>query len=71
MLRIAFEEKNIESRPLWKPLHLQPVFSPYNFYGTNVAEKLFENGLCLPSGPILSEVHQYRIQAVVQKLFGI
>lgn len=58
MLRLAFEEKNIESRPLWKSLHLQPVFSQYDFYGNNVAENLFENGLCLPSGPILSEAYK-------------
>lgn len=71
MLRLAFAEKNIESRPLWKPLHLQPVFSQYDYYGDYVAEKLFENGLCLPSGPILSEAHKFRIQTVVQKLFRI
>ena len=70
MLRLAFQSKNIESRPLWKPLHLQPVFSQYHYYGTNVSENLFENGLCLPSGPIMSAAHKDRIQVVVQELFG-
>src|SRR5690554_7955835 len=49
-LRLAFLEDNIESRPLWKPMHLQPVFADAPYYGGNVSEKLFENGLCLPSG---------------------
>lgn len=70
MLRLAFQSKNIESRPLWKPLHLQPVFSQYHYYGTNVSENLFDHGLCLPSGPIMSAAHMDRIQAVVQELFG-
>ena len=69
MLRLAFSEKNIESRPLWKPLHLQPVFSKYLYFGSVIAETLFENGLCLPSGPILTEKERSRIKAVVVKLF--
>lgn len=70
MLRLAFAEKNIESRPLWKPLHLQPIFSQYQYYGNNVAESLFEKGLCLPCGPILSEKDRYRIKSVVLALFS-
>jgi dTDP-4-amino-4,6-dideoxygalactose transaminase len=53
-IRIALETENIESRPLWKPMHLQPIFEHYPYYGTDVAEKLFQNGLCLPSGSNLS-----------------
>jgi dTDP-4-amino-4,6-dideoxygalactose transaminase len=54
-LRLALEGANIESRPLWKPMHLQPVFGEYPYYGERVCETLFENGLCLPSGSILTE----------------
>jgi dTDP-4-amino-4,6-dideoxygalactose transaminase len=49
-LRLALEKSNIESRPLWKPMHLQPVFEKYPYYGNEVAENLFKFGLCLPSG---------------------
>ncbi|CAN1531435.1 WecE Predicted pyridoxal phosphate-dependent enzyme apparently involved in regulation of cell wall biogenesis [Flavobacteriaceae bacterium] len=49
-LRLALEQANIESRPLWKPMHLQPIFEKYPYYGNQVAENLFEFGLCLPSG---------------------
>ena len=70
-LRLALEAENIESRPLWKPMHLQPIFEKYPYYGTTVAETLFENGLCLPSGSNLKEEELARIAAVVKKLFGI
>ena len=49
-LRLALEQANIESRPLWKPMHLQPIFEKYPYYGNKGAENLFEFGLCLPSG---------------------
>jgi dTDP-4-amino-4,6-dideoxygalactose transaminase len=49
-LRFALEQANIESRPLWKPMHLQPIFEKYPYYGNQVAENLFNFGLCLPSG---------------------
>lgn len=55
-IRIALEAKNIESRPLWKPMHLQPVFADCPFYGDGVAERLFKNGLCLPSGSNLNKI---------------
>lgn len=54
-LRLALEAANIESRPLWKPMHLQPIFKDYPFYGDGTSEKLFDTGLCLPSGSILTE----------------
>jgi dTDP-4-amino-4,6-dideoxygalactose transaminase len=69
-LRLALESDNIESRPLWKPMHLQPVFSEYPYYGNKVAEKLFENGLCLPSGSNLTNEDRKRIAIVVRNLFG-
>ena len=54
-LRLDLEKENIESRPLWKPMHLQPVFQQFPSYGGGVSEKLFEQGLCLPSGSALKE----------------
>lgn len=53
-IRLALDKKNIESRPLWKPMHLQPIFENYPFYGDGTSAKLFDNGLCLPSGSNLS-----------------
>ncbi len=60
-LRVHLEKENIESRPLWKPMHLQPVFEKYPYYGNKVCENLFENGLCLPSGSNLLEKDKSRI----------
>ena len=68
-VRMAFESENIESRPLWKPLHLQPIFSKYPYYGNAVAETLFENGLCLPSGSNLTDEDRERISVVVKQMF--
>jgi len=68
-LRLALEADNIESRPLWKPMHLQPIFEQYPYYGGSVSERLFENGLCLPSGSNLSENDRNRIRAVFSKFF--
>ena len=68
-LRLAFLEDDIESRPLWKPMHLQPVFENTPYYGGSVAEELFENGLCLPSGSNLTEDDKVRITAIVKKVF--
>lgn len=68
-LRLALLNDNIESRPLWKPMHLQPVFSYAPYYGGNVSEKLFENGLCLPSGSNLTDEERERIKEVVRKVF--
>ena len=69
-LRLAFETANVESRPLWKPMHLQPVFENYPYYGTKVAERLFEKGLCLPSGSNLNDEERERIAGVVRSFFG-
>ena len=68
-LRLALEAENIESRPLWKPMHLQPIFEKYPYYGNNVAETLFENGLCLPSGSNLTDSDRERIATVVSRVF--
>ncbi|MFV0222539.1 aminotransferase class I/II-fold pyridoxal phosphate-dependent enzyme [Empedobacter falsenii] len=69
-LRLAFLEDEIESRPLWKPMHLQPVFANSPYYGGKVAEELFENGLCLPSGSNLTDAERERIAAKVNAVFG-
>jgi dTDP-4-amino-4,6-dideoxygalactose transaminase len=53
-IRIALEKHNIETRPLWKPMHKQPVFEKYESYGGKVSESLFDQGLCLPSGSNLT-----------------
>jgi dTDP-4-amino-4,6-dideoxygalactose transaminase len=68
-LRLALEAENIESRPLWKPMHLQPIFSNYPYYGKKVAENLFETGLCLPSGSNLTDNDRERIVAVIVSVF--
>ena len=68
-LRLAFEQANIECRPLWKPMHLQPIFEKYPYYGSTVAETLFEKGLCLPSGSNLTNEERERISAVVHAFF--
>lgn len=68
-LRLAFENKNIECRPLWKPMHLQPVFYGYPYYGNRVAEYLFEKGLCLPSGTNLTVGDKNRIKEVINTFF--
>ncbi|MPS65203.1 aminotransferase class I/II-fold pyridoxal phosphate-dependent enzyme [Chryseobacterium sp.] len=69
-LRLALLENNIESRPLWKPMHLQPVFADAPYYGENVAEELFNNGLCLPSGSNLSDKDRERIANVIKNFFN-
>jgi dTDP-4-amino-4,6-dideoxygalactose transaminase len=68
-LRLAFDAENIESRPLWKPMHLQPIFENYPYYGSNIAETLFENGLCLPSGSNLTDNDRTRIRQVIYDCF--
>ncbi len=68
-LRLAMEKENIECRPLWKPMHLQPVFAIYPFYGDGTAEKLFNQGLCLPSGSNLSSEEITRVAALLNYEF--
>ena len=64
-LRLQLENENIESRPLWKPMHLQPVFKNAPYYGGSVSEELFNNGLCLPSGSNLNSDDVARIKSVL------
>lgn len=69
-LRLALLEDNIESRPLWKPMHLQPVFAESQYYGEKVGEALFDNGLCLPSGSNLTDADRERIRVVISSFFN-
>jgi dTDP-4-amino-4,6-dideoxygalactose transaminase len=68
-IRLAMDEENIETRPLWKPMHQQPVFSSSKSYLNGVSDKLFENGLCLPSGSNLTEEEFKRIFNCLDKIF--
>lgn len=69
-IRLALEKENIESRPLWKPMHLQPIFEQYLYYGNKVAESLFNTGLCLPSGSNLSTMDRERIKNAFAKILS-
>ncbi|MDR0231307.1 MAG: aminotransferase class I/II-fold pyridoxal phosphate-dependent enzyme [Dysgonamonadaceae bacterium] len=66
-LRLALNEVNIESRPLWKPMHLQPIFNDCPYYGDGTSDALFENGLCLPSGSMLTEKELSRVVEIIRQ----
>jgi dTDP-4-amino-4,6-dideoxygalactose transaminase len=68
-ISISLSRDNIESRPLWKPMHLQPVFASSPYYGRQFSNKLFENGLCLPSGSNLTMDDLQRISSGILGLF--
>jgi dTDP-4-amino-4,6-dideoxygalactose transaminase len=70
-IRIDLERENIECRPLWKPMHLQPIFEKYPFFGDGTSEKLFEQGLCLPSGSNLTESDLERVLAAIKKVLSV
>lgn len=67
-LMSVFAEENIETRPLWKPMHLQPVFNDCPYYGETVAEDLFRRGVCLPSGSNITNDDKNRIKDVINNL---
>jgi dTDP-4-amino-4,6-dideoxygalactose transaminase len=69
-IRLALEKENIESRPLWKPMHMQPIFEQYPYYGTNVSEKLFDQGLCLPSGSNLSSTEHQLVVKIIRNILS-
>lgn len=64
------EEDNIESRPVWKPMHLQPIFERYDFVGTGVSEELFNTGVCLPSDTKMTEEQQLEVIQIIKEMFG-
>ncbi len=66
----ALEKENIESRPIWKPMHMQPVFEEYDYIGEGVSEKLFENGVCLPSDTKMTDEDLTRVCKVIKGLWG-
>lgn len=68
-LRLALDAANIESRPLWKPMHLQPIFVKDPYYGGNLSESLFQNGLCMPSGSNLDDNDRNRIKTSLDQFF--
>lgn len=68
-VRLTLAEQQIEARPVWKPLHLQPAFAHCEYLGGNVAQTLFETGLCLPSGSNLSQADLDRVIQAVQRCF--
>ncbi len=70
-IRLALEKENIESRPLWMPMHLQPVFREAKMLGGKVCEELFRTGLCLPSGSALRAEDRERVAAVVRSSAGL
>lgn len=67
----ALEKENIESRPVWKPMHMQPFFEKYDFVGTNVSEKLFENGICLPSDTKMTEADLEKVVKIIKGLWMV
>jgi dTDP-4-amino-4,6-dideoxygalactose transaminase len=69
-LRLRLEQDNIESRPLWKPMHLQPVFSTCPYYGAGISDQLFADGLCLPSGSNLTAADMHRILSVIDEVIN-
>jgi len=68
-IRLAMDEENIETRPLWKPMHQQPIFASSKKYLNGISDKLFDNGLCLPSGSNLAEAEFDRILNKLDELF--
>lgn len=68
-IMLALEEDNIESRPIWKPMHMQPVFMEYDFIGEGVSEEIFENGVCLPSDTKMSKEDLNRVCAIIKGLW--
>jgi dTDP-4-amino-4,6-dideoxygalactose transaminase len=65
----ALEKENIESRPIWKPMHMQPFFIKYDYIGGNVSEKLFENGVCLPSDTKMTDEDLKRVCEIIKNLW--
>jgi dTDP-4-amino-4,6-dideoxygalactose transaminase len=67
-IRLELESENIESRPIWKPMHLQPVFSKYKIYTEGNASHLFDQGLCLPSGSAMTKDEVARVGTTIKNL---
>lgn len=70
-VRLALEKENIECRPLWKPMHMQPLFAEARHYGSNYSEELFDLGLCLPSGSNLTDNQKQQIANQLKNVFSL
>lgn len=68
-IMVALEKEDIESRPIWKPMHMQPFFSDYDFVGEGISEKIFKNGLCLPSDTKMTHADLNRIVKIIKRLW--
>lgn len=69
-IMLALEKENIESRPIWKPMHMQPFFKEYDFIGEGISEKLFEYGVCLPSDTNMTDEDLYRVVEIIKDLWN-
>jgi dTDP-4-amino-4,6-dideoxygalactose transaminase len=67
----SLEKENVESRPIWKPMHLQPFFAEYDFIGEGVSEHLFENGICLPSDTKMTDADLDRIVEIIKGVWRL
>ena len=70
-IRLALEKENIETRPLWKPMHLQPLYKEFPYYGQGVSDMLFRYGLCLPSGSNLEDADRKKVSATIEKVLRV
>lgn len=70
IIRLALENDQIEARPVWKPMYLQPIFSSSLFYSNGVSDRLFQIGLCLPSGSSLTDEDFDRIFTCLDTLLN-
>ena len=68
-IRIALDKENIETRLLWRPMHMQPIYQDAPYYGGTVAETLFNQGLCLPSGSSLTDEDIHRVIDAIKAQF--
>lgn len=68
-IMLALEKENIESRPIWKPMHMQPLYEKYDFIGEGVSKELFENGVCLPSDTKMRDGDLERVVSIIKGLF--
>jgi dTDP-4-amino-4,6-dideoxygalactose transaminase len=68
-IMMALEAENIESRPVWKPMHMQPFFEKYDFIGEGMSEKIFENGVCLPSDTKITDENLKRVVDIIKGLW--
>ena len=70
-IMVALENENIESRPVWKPMHMQPYFKKFDYIGTDVSQKLFKNGVCLPSDTKMIDEDLNRVCDIIKKLWRL